>query len=237
MCDTAIVVINVLEEAVANPDAVFANENESVTIDVIANDDAYQGEVTSITETPLNGTAALNTDGTITYTPNEDFVGYDYFFYEVCDCAGNCDITIVGINVLDENTENLPPLAGNDVAVTDVNTPIEIDVLNNDVDPNGDPITITQIVEESPDGTVTISDDGLTVTFTPNPDFEGCTIFAYEVCDDAEPALCDTAYVAVGVGTDDCLNQHPIATDDEVTTTESTPVVICVLENDEDPDG
>ncbi|MGB1206883.1 MAG: Ig-like domain-containing protein, partial [Chitinophagales bacterium] len=237
LCDTATVVINVLEEAIANPDAVFANENESIIIDVIANDEAVQGEVTSITEQPLNGTAELNNDGTVTYMPNDGFVGYDYFFYEVCDCAGNCDMTIAGINVLDENTENLPPLAGNDVAVTDINTPIEIDVLNNDTDPNGDPITITQIIEQPEDGDVTISDNGLTVIFTPNEDFEGCTIFAYEVCDDATSALCDTAYVAVGVGTAECLNQHPIAANDEATTTENTPVEICVLGNDTDPDG
>ncbi len=234
MCSTGTVYVYVMDEAIANPDIAHTNEDQAVAIEVLANDVAQNGTVAAIIEVADNGDLTINLDGTITYTPDAGFFGIDYFIYEVCDCAGNCDQSIVGVEVLSALVGNLPPVAGNDIAVTDVDTPIEIDVLANDVDPNGDPLVITQITEQPDGGMVTISADGQTVTFIPDPGFFGCTIFAYEVCDNF--GLCDTAYVGVGIGTDTCLNQHPIAVDDFVTTGVELPVLIDMLDNDFDPD-
>ena len=55
---------------------VIAAKNESVVIDVTA--EGVNGELTNVTE-PDNGTANINPDNTITYTPDTDAEGTDEF--------------------------------------------------------------------------------------------------------------------------------------------------------------
>ena len=236
-CDIATVIIYIDEPVDAQPDIAFTDEGQPTTINVLTNDIGCDLDVLSITQ-PSNGAAVLNSDNTVNYTPNPGFSGTDYFTYVVEDCNGNTDQTTVSVVVLPEGTPNLPPVANNDEATTPIDTPVTIPVLDNDTDPNGDPITVTTILPPTDgSGTVTIDPSG-TVTFTPNPGFEGCTSFGYVVCDNGSPALCDTAYVQVAVGDSDaCLNNPPQAVDDAATTEEGTPVTIDVLENDDDPDG
>ncbi|MCX7561934.1 Ig-like domain-containing protein, partial [Sulfitobacter sp. F26204] len=57
---------------------------------------------------------------------------------------------------------------------------VTIDVLGNDTDPNGDPLTVTEAT--APNGTVTINPDG-TLDYTPNPDFNGEDTITYTVED------------------------------------------------------
>ncbi len=86
------------------------------------------------------------------------------------------------------------PNAKDDSDTTLEDTPVTIDVLANDSDPNGD--TLTVISATSPDGTVVINDDG-TLTFTPNPDFNGEATITYTVTD--PDGNTDTANVIVTV--------------------------------------
>ncbi|WP_299686110.1 Ig-like domain-containing protein, partial [uncultured Dokdonia sp.] len=58
-----------------------------------------------------------------------------------------------------------------DMATTDEDTPVNIDVLDNDdFDPNSD-VEVTDVTDPA-NGTVTINPDG-TVDYTPDPDFCG----------------------------------------------------------------
>ncbi|WP_299770827.1 Ig-like domain-containing protein, partial [uncultured Dokdonia sp.] len=58
-----------------------------------------------------------------------------------------------------------------DTVSTDEDTPVDIDVLDNDTfDPNSD-VEVIDVTDPS-NGTVTINADG-TVTYTPDPDFCG----------------------------------------------------------------
>ena len=72
------------------------------------------------------------------------------------------------------------------------------------------------------------------ITYTPNAGFNGTDNFVYQVCDDGNPlpAQCDDATVTVTVNP---VNDPPIAIDDSETTNEDTPVVIDILNNDDDP--
>ena len=236
-CDTAFVTVHVVPAMDAQPDIAFTPEGQPVDIDVLDNDLGCQPfNITNITF-PANGNIEYGADNlSIIYTPNAGFVGTDYFTYTVCDCLGNCDVTVVSIEVFPNGTPNQPPMPNNDTATTSVNTPVEIDVLENDTDPDGDPLTITGVIQPPFGGSVTIAPDGQSVIFTPNPGYIGCTTFGYIVCDNGSPALCDTAYVGVVVGDDvSCLNLPPLAGDDEATTYENTPITIDVLVNDNDP--
>lgn len=102
--DTAIVTLTV--DPVADPpDAVDDTESTTVetavTIDVLANDSDPDGDslsVTGVTD-PGNGTAVLNADDTITYTPDSAFVGTDSFTYTISDGNEGTDTATVTIDV------------------------------------------------------------------------------------------------------------------------------------------
>ncbi|WP_282051008.1 Ig-like domain-containing protein [Maribacter aquivivus] len=117
-----------------------------------------------------------------------------------------------------------------DVVSTPVDTPIVIDILDNDF---GIPADGTLTVTDPSNGTVEINDGGTpddisddTITYTPNDGFEGTDVIEYTVCD-AE-GNCDTATVAITVG-------EPVAldvVDDSVSTPIDTPIEIDILDND-----
>ncbi len=87
-----------------------------------------------------------------------------------------------------------PPVATNDLVVTVRNVPIPLQVLANDVDPDGDVLRV-DTVQAPTVGTVALT-DGI-VTFTPPPDFVGLATFAYTAVDDT--GLTSTAVVTVSV--------------------------------------
>jgi len=80
---------------VAVDDSAFTAANTPVTIDVLGND-TYEGDfvTVSVPTEPSNGTAVVNDDGTVTYTPYADFVGMDTFTYTLADENGESDATV-----------------------------------------------------------------------------------------------------------------------------------------------
>ncbi|WP_417789339.1 cadherin-like domain-containing protein, partial [Terasakiella pusilla] len=99
--------------------------------------------------------------------------------------------TSIAVDVPDVNEA---PEAANDLAGTNEDTSVVMDLLGNDTDLNGDTLTITQIdgqdiaVGETVDvgnGTVTLNEDG-TVTFAPDGDYSGSESFEYTVTDGTE---------------------------------------------------
>lgn len=95
-----------------------------------------------------------------------------------------------------------PPFAANDVfQVTNDGTESGLDVLNNDVDPNGSAITVLDITT-SPDqgGTVTISANGSEVRYTPANGFSGVETFSYNIINNDGVASASPATVRISVG-------------------------------------
>ncbi len=84
--------------AVINDDNTSTAENTLVTVDVLANDQGAMLSVSSVTS-PTSGSAVLNPDQTITYTPNAGYNGQDQFSYTACDSAGDCSSATVNIQV------------------------------------------------------------------------------------------------------------------------------------------
>ena len=237
LCDTALVVVTVINPGVNLPpiaidDNSTTPENTLITIAVLANDNDPDGDgltINSINSNPSNGTATINGNG-IDYLPDTDFVGVDSFEYIVCDPEGLCDTALVIVAVT-EMLSNDAPIAVDDEANALVDTPIDIPVLDNDSDPDGDDLTIT-ISDEPSNGTATVA-NGL-VNYIPDTGFIGVDSFEYVICDTG--GLCDTALVVVTVS-EDLPNQAPIAVDDEETIDVNTGLAVDVLGNDSDPDG
>ena len=125
--------------------------------------------------------------------------------------------------------ENTAPVANPDAATTDEDTPVIIDVLANDSDPDGDPLTVTAASAEH--GTVAINPDG-TLTYTPDPDYNGPDQIAYTVADGQGGSSSSTVAVMVAP-----VNDAPVANPDAAATAPGAPVTVLVLENDSDVDG
>ena len=96
-----VVVAPVEDIPVAVADRTTTAPGNGVHIDVTANDrDAESGHLVVVAvSTPANGSAVVNTSGTVTYTPAPGFVGVDSFSYEVCDPAGSCATGVVEVTV------------------------------------------------------------------------------------------------------------------------------------------
>ncbi|MEP5000898.1 MAG: Ig-like domain-containing protein [Paracoccaceae bacterium] len=218
---------NIGQAPVAADDVATTDEDTPVEIDVLTNDSDPDGDTLTVTTaTSPDGTVTINPDGTLTFTPDADFNGETTITYTVTDPNGNEDTGSVAVTV---NPVDDAPVAADDVATTDEDTPVEIDVLTNDSDPDGDTLTVTSAT--SPDGTVTINPDG-TLTFTPDADFNGDTTITYTVTDPNGNE--DTGSVSVAVNP---VDDAPVAADDVATTSFDTAVDIDVLANDSDPDG
>jgi uncharacterized repeat protein (TIGR01451 family) len=89
---------------------------------------------------------------------------------------------------------NDPPVAVDDSATTDADTPVTIDVLHNDSDPDGDTLTVASVTQGT-HGSVTNNGDD--VTYTPDPGFSGADSFTYTVSDGNGGT--DTATVTVTI--------------------------------------
>ncbi|WP_440885184.1 cadherin-like domain-containing protein, partial [Vibrio campbellii] len=222
------VTVNPLNDApVANDDSAVTDEDTPVTIDVLPNDTDVDGDTLSIVNASVpadQGTVEI-VDGKLVFTPADNFNGEATISYTVSDGALE-DSAEVSVTV---NPNNDAPVANDDNAVTDEDTPVTIDVLPNDTDVDGDTLSIVNASVPADQGTVAIVDGKL--VFTPAENFNGEATISYTVSDGE---LEDEAQVSVTVNP---INDAPVANDDNAVTDEDTPVTIDVLPNDTDVDG
>ncbi len=81
---------------IAEDDFALTSFGESVTIDVLANDsDEDLDELTVVSVTlPSTGDVVINGDNSVTYTPNENFLGLDTFTYTISDGTDTATATV-----------------------------------------------------------------------------------------------------------------------------------------------
>ena len=193
-------------------DIVTANDTDADATDVLV--------ITSVAN-PSNGTVVLNSDGTVTFTPTENFSGVATFEYTINDGL-NSDTATVTVNV---RAVNDAPIGRIDSVTTSEETMVIINVLSNDSDLEN-LLTITNLVQPS-NGRVGIVNEK--VTYIPNTNFTGTDTFTYTPNDgtiDGSPVT-----VAVKVRP---VNDTPIGTVDNITVIEDTAIIIDVLGNDSD---
>ncbi len=213
--DTATVTVEVLnqgEPPLAKNDAQTVLEDSPPNvIPVLANDSDPDGNtadmrVVAVTQ-GANGVVAIRAGQLdVTYQPNPNFFGTDTFTYSVRDSANNVSTASVVVTVT-----GIPdaPDAKNDLAtVNEGTTKNTIDVLANDVDPDGDAITVSAVTQGQ-SGTVAIAADSKSVLYTPNAGFVGSDVFTYTIRDPAGNT--DSATVLVTVN--DLIGPDFIGTD------------------------
>jgi hypothetical protein len=127
----------------------------------------------------------------VKYTPAANFWGTDAFTYVIVDGQGASDTASVAVTVTPVAD---PPDAVNDAAGTPEDTPITINVLANDVDPDGDVVTLTSATQPANGTTAIVAGK---VKYTPAANFNGPDSFSYDVSDGHGGV--DTATVSVTV--------------------------------------
>ena len=176
--------VNPVNDApVAAYDSATTAYNTPIAVNALANDTDADNDglsVGAITVAPSNGSAAVNPDNTITYTPNTGFSGTDRFYYTATDGTLSSNVARVVVSV----KANQLPVAVIDYATTTVNTPVVIDLAANDYDPDGTIVrsTVTVLTAPGRGGSVVNNGDG-TVTFTPLAGFAGSDYFYYSIKD------------------------------------------------------
>ncbi|WP_252228327.1 Ig-like domain-containing protein [Caldicoprobacter algeriensis] len=165
---------------VAADDTAKTDQGTSAIIKVLDNDSDPDNDtltITNITQ-PKHGKAEINSNGTITYTPESGFSGDDFFTYTISDGKGGEATANVKVTV---NKVNSPPKAVNDTAETKESTSVTINVLANDLDPDNDTLAVITVTEPK-HGKVTYNKYGI-VTYTPESGFSGDDSFTYTVSD------------------------------------------------------
>ena len=127
---------------------------------------------------PSHGAVTLNADGSFTYTPAVNFNGTDTFTYKANDGQTDSNVTTVTITITPVNDA---PVAVNDTATTNEDTPVAVAVLANDSDVDGDSLTVSAVTQGA-HGAVTVNGNG-TVTYAPAANYNGSDSFAYTISD------------------------------------------------------
>ncbi|WP_157615887.1 Ig-like domain-containing protein, partial [Rhizobacter sp. Root404] len=232
-------------------------EGAPVNLGLAAPTGTSEAAVIRVTQLPLIG-ELVKSDGTpvtigsvltpaeltgLTYVPPTDYTPgtpVGVFGYTVTDGG----VTVPGGVVIDLAPVNDAPIGQPDTASTLEDTPVSGNVLGNDTDVDGDPLTLTQYTIDGVPypagtsatipgvGTLTVGSDG-GYTFVPAPNYNGPVPPVTYTLTDGTVTTTSTLTITVGA-----VNDTPVAIDDQVTTPINTPVTsIPVLSNDTDPDG
>ena len=191
----------------------------------------------------LVGMASSARLGTVTqvgsnfeYTPGNDVQGTDSFTYVVEDALGKQAIGGIRVGVAPRPSLNQAPVAMPDSVRVRPGTKVSVAVLANDIDPDGDPLTLAQGSVSAPSG-IDVTERSGRIVFTA-PQQEGTHVISYAIEDGAGGRAEGVCSVVV---TPTAPLLAPIARDDEVSLADvqaaSGSVSVDVLRNDEDPDG
>ena len=234
-CDDAVVTITVegVDDApIAAPDRVSLAEDSAATVDVTTNDRDDDGDPLTV----LAAAVAPGGDrppgdpppaevtvegGRLVVIPRIDFWGTFAVDYTVGDPSGLTDSSTLTVEVTPVDDE---PIAVADRVTGYENLALDIDVLANDVDVDGDDLTVVSLAEATGGAATT---DGTTVRFVPDPGFFGPAYVRYTVSDGAS-----TASAGVDIDVVD-ITDRPVVVDDAVVAAEDTPVEIDVTANDD----
>ena len=133
----------------------------------------------------------INGQGTrIIYTPATGFMGIDSFDYEVSDGNGGTAVATVTVTV---SGLNAAPVAADDLAVVQQGVPAQINVLNNDSDPDADRLSVSILTPPTLGAALVLPSNQISYT----SDTAGADSFVY-VADDGNGAT-DTATVTITV--------------------------------------
>ena len=207
--------------------------NITVPLDGI-DPDGDSVSLVGLNQAPSLGSVEVNSSW-LTYKPAEGATGTDTFTYVVEDRFGAQSTGTVRVGVAQSSPLNVAPVATDDLVVAKPGRTVAVDVLSNDLDTDGDTLSL--------EGDPVSSDPSLGVSTRAGrlvlnlPDKEGNHSVTYTVSDGRGGT--DTGTVTVQVSSNAPL-ANPVGVDDYVTVDQvdaNGKVTVPVLDNDKDTDG
>jgi len=135
------VTINIASTPVAGSPAIQGIVNEVTIVDVISASIIATGDVITVTlqQAPSKGSAVINSDNTISYTPASGTIGADSFDYEICNQCSLCSTGTISVDIANAAPvftapSTLPEVAPGQSIVLSV--PALVSDLNNNIDLN-----------------------------------------------------------------------------------------------------
>jgi len=207
--------------------AVTMDEDGSPTPFYLAPPSVWDYDSTVLTWTvaaaPAHGSAGGGASPS--YTPGANYNGTDSFVAAITDGALTDSLTVT----VTINPQEDPPQVIADTPVITEDVATYIDVLANDVEVDGQGLSITSVGAAAHGSTVNSA--GTRVYYIPTQNYNGTDTFSYVASDGA---LTATTTVTVTIS---AVNDAPAAVDDLVYGTDTQPLTILPLENDSDIDG
>lgn len=207
-----------------------------VTLDGI-DPDGDSVNLTGLDSSPQKGSATAKSTW-IEYTPNQNAIGTDSFTYTVVDRQGGRATARVRVAISAAPSLNQNPVAVPDTVLTRPDRMVTVNVLSNDVDPDGDSLTLEENGFETATPELDPQVRSSSTLQIRTPSQAGTYLVSYTVTDGRGGSARGTVTVYVQ---DDAPLKAPIARDDYVAyedlPADGSAVRVKVLENDEDPDG
>jgi VCBS repeat-containing protein len=227
----------------AGNDSYSTNKNVALQVagpGVLGNDSDPDGNVLTVQvmAQPTHGTLAMNTNGSFSYTPTNNYVGLDSFTYVAHDGIAPSNAATVTINVSDAN---YPPVANDDSYSTPYNAKLSVagpGLLANDRDPDGNQPLMVVVATQPTKGTLSLTSGGgfeYTPTNTGTCASDSTDSFTYYANDSVVNSNLATVTLTLH-----CTNRAPVAHADNYSIAQSGTLAIPapgVLVNDSDPDG
>ncbi len=224
------------EPPVARDDSSSTRVDRPVVVRVLDNDEDADGDVLLVEAVELlAGDAHLGitpSRETVQVTPPAGFAGPISFAYTVTDGRGGSAraIVTVAVNVPDLDT-NHPPEPVTDVATVRAGSTVSLNVIDNDLDPDGDALVLLSVTADT--GAVVFDPSGQ-VRFTPDvAGPQGRIDLTYEVADDFGATAPGRVIVNIRLAD---ANSRPDARNDSAVTRVGSPARLNLLDNDSDPD-
>ncbi len=212
-----------------------------VVVDVLLNDIDPERDglrIDSFSAPPQIGTVTEVTGPTdlpaLEFTPADGLEGIARFTYRPVDSFGAVGESVdVDVRVARPDEANRPPVVRPDAVRARRGTTVQLPVLVNDSDPDGDLLTVS-VVEPLPAG-IEVDVLGDQLGITPQAGSGEQVSFEYRVDDgSSEPVVGSVLVVVID---DDEPNQPPVAFPDVATVVVGQTILIDVTANDSDPDG
>jgi len=216
--------VNVLatnDAPVAVDDNASTNEDTTVSINVLANDQDIDGDVLHITHAVASsGSVSITENNNLIFTPESDSSTSTLVTYTISDGNGGTATASVNISIFAIN--DIPEL-NDDITTTNEDIPLIIDVLANDSDRDNDTLSLTEAHVIGLGGLVSINQNQ-TLTFVPSPDFNGEVLLSYSVTDQHGGTA--TGKVSISIKP---INDKPVLLDHQVSTDQDIDIDIDAL--------
>jgi len=215
-CDTgfATIYVNVNQRPIAINDTIYVTDVEPATISILNNDFDPDNNQLFYVLNQLNnnqtqkGKVFDEGNGRIRYQAKRAYNGMDKFTYTLFDDGGLPQLSSEGTVYVIANKTNLPPIVLADTVRLDQAATIQFNVLENDNDPENDPLKLN--IEEYPQGGALNFNQEGDLTYVGNYYFYGQDYLTYQLCDSTDNCVTTSVIIEVNqLSIDDLLGAIP----------------------------